>query len=262
VLLVPSLINRPDILDLDEERSLARALASAHRVLLLDWGPATERKGLDLAGHVEEILLPLLQASGPAVAIGYCLGGTLALRAAGRSEEIEAVVTLASPWRFSAYPAEAREQLAALWERSRVSAEALAGLPMEVLQAAFWALDPWRIVEKFARFAEMEEGSAEAHSFVLLEDWANGGEPLPCPAARELVEDLFRQDRWQREPLPSCPLLHVTASNDRIVPAESAAAGPTLACPTGHVGMIAGRGAPRLLHAPLLSWLEGLERGR
>lgn len=262
LLLVPSPINPSDILDLDEDRSLARVLAIGYRVLLLDWGPAKERMALDLTGHVERIILPLMDHVGPVIAVGYCLGGTMALRAASWSSGVHAVATLASPWQFSAYPAEAREQIADMWAASRGAAEALGGLPMEVLQSAFWALDPRRIVEKFARFAAMEEGSAEARSFIMLEDWTNSGEPLPCPAARELVEDLFGRDAWRMVAWPSCPLLHFAASNDRIVPAATAAPGHTIACPTGHVGMIAGRKAPAHLHAPLLSWLEGLGRGR
>jgi polyhydroxyalkanoate synthase len=262
LLLVPSLINRPDILDLDEKRSLARTLAARHRVLLLDWGPARDRSELDLAGHVDEILLPLLASQGHVVLIGYCLGGTLALRAASRSGKIVALATLASPWRFAGYPPEAKRQFADLWALSKDAARALGGLPMEVLQSAFWALDPRRIVEKFARFGQMHEGSAEALGFVMLEDWANSGESLPCPAARELVVDLFEMDSWQKLPMPACPMLHATASNDRIVPAESAAPGLRLACAAGHVGMVVGRYAPALLHAPLLSWLEGVGRGR
>ena len=44
VVLVPSLINPPNILDLDEDASLAAALAAnGRRVLLLDWGPAADR---------------------------------------------------------------------------------------------------------------------------------------------------------------------------------------------------------------------------
>src|SRR3954452_23121175 len=51
-LLIPSLINPPLILDLDEEVSLARAIAGMNRrVLLLDWGDAAERAELDIAGH-------------------------------------------------------------------------------------------------------------------------------------------------------------------------------------------------------------------
>lgn len=267
LILVPSLINPPSILDLDPHRSLAMALAGRRRVLLLDWGSARERAGLDLAGHVQKLLLPLIQAVGRSVLVGYCLGGTLALLAGARSDRVNAVATLAAPWRFSAYSAEARGHMKAMWDASSGAAEALGVLPMEVLQTAFWRLDPVRVVTKFARFAALAEGSAEAAAFVRIEDWANGGEPLPCPAARELVEDLFGRDlsgggTWRGLPLPSCPMLHVTAANDRIVPAASAAPGPQLACPAGHVGMIAGRHSPRLLHAPLLSWLEGLEQGR
>jgi polyhydroxyalkanoate synthase len=52
VLFVPSLINPPNILDLDEERSLLRWLAKrGHRVLLLDWGQGiSERQNLSIAG--------------------------------------------------------------------------------------------------------------------------------------------------------------------------------------------------------------------
>jgi polyhydroxyalkanoate synthase len=267
VMLVPSVINPPHILDLGRETSLARALARQSRVLLLDWGPARDRAELDLAGHVDALLLPLLDEVGPAVLAGYCLGGTMALLAAGQSTRVQAVATLASPWRFSAYGRQVPAQLAAMWESSRAAAKSFGGLPMEVLQSAFWALDPQRVVAKYARYAGMAEGSAEADSFVALEDWANGGEPLPVPAARELVEDLFGKDlsgrgEWRQWCEPACPLLHITASGDRIVPAASVAAGPAMACPAGHVGMIAGRRASDLLHAPLLSWLEGLGRGR
>jgi polyhydroxyalkanoate synthase len=266
VLLVPSLINPPSILDLGEERSLAKALARHNRVLLLDWGPSSERSELDLVGHVDELLMPLLPSAGPAVLVGYCLGGTLSLLAAARSRQVEAVATLAAPWQFSAYPATARERLQSLWAASRGAAEQLGALPMEVLQSAFWSLDPERIVAKFARFSQAEEGSNDYRQFVLLEDWANGGEPLPFPAARELIEDLFGRDlsgtgAWLKGETTTCPQLHVTATGDRLVPASSAPPGPSHACAAGHVGMVAGRRAPQLLHAPLLSWLEGLGRG-
>ena len=57
--LVPSLINPPDILDLDEQVSLAGAVAAMGRsVLLLDWGEARGRSELDAAGHVEQLLVP------------------------------------------------------------------------------------------------------------------------------------------------------------------------------------------------------------
>jgi polyhydroxyalkanoate synthase len=266
VLLVPSLINPPTILDFDEERSLADVLAAQHRVLLLDWGPASTRATLDLGGHSSELLLPLVAEVGPVTLVGYCLGGTLALAAASRSANVQAVATLASPWQFGGYPDDARRTLEQLWLASKAAAEALGFLPMEVLQSAFWQIDPARIVAKFAAFAAMPQGSPEAQRFIALEYWANGGEPLPLPAAEELIEALFVADRsgsgtWRAGGLPNCPMLHVTARTDRIVPTATAATvGDRLDCAAGHVGMVIGRDAPRLLHAPLLSWLEGASR--
>jgi polyhydroxyalkanoate synthase len=262
LVLVPSLINPPTILDLDPGSSLAAVLARSHHTLLLDWGTAADRRELDLDDHVVHRLVPLLEEVGPVTLVGYCLGGTLALAAAAQCKAVNAVVTLASPSSFAAYPEDSREQLTKIWQASEIAAGSLGFLPMEVLQAAFWQIDPARLVAKFARFASTAPGSSEARRFVMLEDWANGGEPLPLPAARQLVEKLFGR-RETLAPLPSCPMLHVTAAADRIVPAATAAVvGERISSPSGHVGMIVGRDAPQRLHQPLLTWLEGVARGR
>src|SRR5947208_12830645 len=86
--LVPSLINPPRILDLDQESSLTAAIAEmGRRTLLLDWGKADDRSTLSVAGHVEHLLLPLLRTMNEPVAlIGYCLGGTMAIAAANLIE--------------------------------------------------------------------------------------------------------------------------------------------------------------------------------
>jgi polyhydroxyalkanoate synthase len=251
-LLVPSLINPPEILDLDEDVSLANAVAATERhALLFDWGAASERSELDIAGHVSELLAPLVrELEEPPALIGYCLGGTMAI-AAANLVRAERVVTIAAPWRFSAYPESSRESLLRLWNGARPAAERLGALPMEVLQAAFWSLDPERTVAKFAAFADVGANSAKAQRFVTLEDWANEGEPLPCPAARELIEDLFGNrlpecHQWQIGGKTitdqiECPLLNITAAQDRIIPAAAAPRrGQSAAIAAGHVGMIVG----------------------
>jgi len=267
VVLVPSLINPPNILDLDDDASLAASIADGGRhVLLLDWGPAADRD-LSISDHVEQLLVPLLGALGePAALVGYCLGGTMAIAAANRAK-VERVATLAAPWNFAAYPDSSRAALCDLWNGVHAAADSFGRLPMEVLQAAFWALDPERTVAKFALYAKLDPDGAEARRFVVLEDWANEGEPLPLPAARELIEDLFGADlpgsgswlvggRAMSDAL-DVPALHFTAADDRIAPAATVPAGPTQAVPSGHVGMIVGRKARETLHAPLARWLCG-----
>ena len=268
VVLIPSLINPPRILDLDPDVSLAAAIAAmGWRALLLDWGEAEARKELGVAGHVEHLLLPLLvELDEPTVLIGYCLGGTMAIAAADHAP-VAGLVTLATPWDFGAYPPEARDALAALWSRSESSARALGLLPLEILQAAFWSLDEQRTVRKFARFADLDPGSSKARRFVTLEEWANEGEALPFAAARELMEDLFAANasgkgRWVVAGKPAVvpahiPVLHLTAQDDRIAPAATAPPGPRLQIPSGHVGMIVGSARTRL-HSAIGAFIERL----
>jgi polyhydroxyalkanoate synthase subunit PhaC len=267
VVLVPSPINPPDILDLDGARSLASGLAaSGARVLLLDWGRASDRRTLDLGQHVSMILEPLLERlSEPAALLGYCLGGTLALAAASRVP-IRRVATLATPWRFDAYPEPARSGLSNLLDAAAPVARTLGVLPMEVLQSAFWSLDPVGVVAKFAAFAALDPASVEAREFVMLEEWANGGEPLPWPAAVELSTALFRDDRpargeWRIDgravpALASVPSLHLVAARDRIVPPQSAPPGERWVLPTGHVGLAIGTAARQRYHPALFEWLR------
>ena len=264
-MLVPSLINPPRILDLDEEVSLTAAIAGmGHRVLLVDWGPAKARADLDVGRHVEELLLPLLRSmDGPPTLIGYCLGGTMATAAANLIE-VAGVVTLASPWNFAAYPESSKQALTDMWRHAEPHARQLQALPMEVLQAAFWSLDPERTVRKFAEFGRLDPASADARRFIELEEWANEGEPLPYPAAKELVEEMFGQDRpgasrWTvggktMTDALSPAALHLTAERDHIAPPQTAASGRVIAIPSGHVGMIVGS-ARRRLHDELKTFL-------
>ena len=257
LVLVPSLINPPHVLDLDEGTSLAAALqASGRHVLLVDWGPAPARSGLGVAGHVEELLLPLLAALGePPALVGYCLGGTMAIAAAGLVP-VARVATLAAPWHFARYPDDSRAALGRLWRQSEAAAARFGALPIEVLQAGFWALDPERTVRKFAEFSELDPAGDKARRFIALEDWANEGEPLPLPAARELFETLYRDDMPGREQWrvggkptaerPPVPALHLVAGEDRIVPPATAPGGEQVAIASGHVGMVVGRARAQL----------------
>jgi polyhydroxyalkanoate synthase len=269
VLFVPSLINPPTVLDLGE-RSLLRWLAArGQRVLLLDWGSeVSAQTGLSVAGHVTDILLPLMAGIAPRPAlVGYCLGGTMALAAAALAP-VPSLTTIAAPWRFSGYGTEARAQLANLWLSSQPAVSALGALPMEMLQSAFWSLDPHRTVSKFEAFAAMRPDSAKARSFVQLEDWANDGPPIGAAAARELFDDFLAEDLpgcggWNVggrtvDPVAlSCPALHILSTVDRIVPAASApSGGERLELALGHVGMVFGSRAREALWEPLEAWLS------
>ncbi|WP_238995786.1 alpha/beta hydrolase [Sphingomonas solaris] len=270
VIVVPSLINPPSVLDLAEDNSLLRWLAGQGlRPLLLDWeSPAPDERDLTIAGHVERYLLPLIAAIGgrPAL-VGYCLGGTMALAAAARAD-VSALVLIAAPWRFSGFTEAARTGLADLWRHAEPAATALGVLPMEVLQTSFWQLDPSKTVAKFERLGRGAMPPAAIPGFIALEDWANDGPPLTYAAGRGLIHDFVGADEtgrgvWQVGGSPvvaerlACPVLDIVSTTDRIVPAASAAGiGTGLSLGLGHVGMIVGGRARSLLWEPMAEWLR------
>lgn len=268
VVVVPSLINPPTVLDLGMDNSMLRWLAQhGVRPLLVDWGtPGPDEPGFGLGDMIVERLVPLLRAAGERPALlGYCMGGTMALAAAGLVP-VSRLALLATPWRFSGYDARQRATIADYAAAILPLGERLGAVPMDLLQPAFWRLAPEATVAKFAGFDPDAPGAA---GFVALEDWANDGPPLPLGVARDLFQDLFADDRsgagtWQVGGMPvrpealGIPILDVVALRDRLVPPASALGlGTRLEIDGGHVGMVVGRRGREHLWEPLARFLAG-----
>ncbi|WP_228275195.1 alpha/beta fold hydrolase [Stakelama tenebrarum] len=269
LVVVPSLINPPWVLDLARGNSLMRWLArQGVRPMLVDWGsPTPEERDQDITAHVEQMLLPLIRAlPRPPLLAGYCLGGTMAMAAASATQ-VAGLAMIAAPWRFAGY-GDALATMDPIWQQAHPSCEALGLVPIEVLQAGFWQLDPGRTVAKYERFSALPRGSAEANAFVALEDWANKGAPLTYAVGRQLFDDFLSADlpgsgRWRIEATSagpealSCPAVEFVSANDRIVPAATAAGlADSRILSAGHVGMITGGRGRQQLWEPLADWLR------
>jgi poly(3-hydroxyalkanoate) synthetase len=287
VLVVPSLVNRAQVLDLAPGHSMLRHMA-AHgcRVLLLDWGwPGEIERGFTLtdyiAGRLERALCSApVTALGPVALVGYCMGGLLALAAAlRRPERVRALALLATPWDFGAGGTEMAERgraMAALLPGLEPILEATGCLPVDVIQMLFANLDPWAIARKFRAFGRLDPESPRATLFVALEDWLNDGIPLAAPVVRECLGGWYGRNEpgsghWRVagaavDPAALAqPAFLAIPQADRIVPPASALA---LAArlpaahihmtPAGHIGMAAGSRAETALWSPLLQWLAHL----
>jgi polyhydroxyalkanoate synthase len=288
VLVVPSLINRCDILDLLPERSFVRDLAARGlRPLLLDWGePGEAERGFGLSDYIAGPLAAALAAAvaavgGPVAVCGYCMGGLLALALALRhSDTVAAIALLATPWDFhSVRPAQAK-LLGALAEFLPLLGGADERLPVAVIQALFLSLDPFLAERKFIRFAGLDLTGGAARSFVALEDWINDGVPLARNVALECALSWYRDNlpargQWCVAGRPvrpaslSAPALVVLPSRDRIVPPPSAAPlaaalpdATVLRPPFGHIGMMTSPAAPDAVWGPIAEWLDQQLRPR
>jgi polyhydroxyalkanoate synthase len=283
VLVVPSLINRWEVLDLTAEKSLLRAMAAEGlRPYLVDWGTpdAGERK-FDLAAYIARLERALAFVAkrarrSPAV-MGYCMGGTMAVALTARQpRKVAKLALLAAPWDFHADKA-GHAFLLSIGPMLADAADRIGELPVDILQTLFWSLDPWLAVKKFERFLRMDQQSGSAREFVLLEDWINGGAPLAGPVARECLvgwygDNLPGTDKWEvdgKRIVPSKiarPSLVMIPSGDRIVPPLSASAladgkrglknVTRIDLPLGHIGMVVSGRARELCWTPLIDWLK------
>ena len=281
VLFVPSLINRAYILDLSRRHSLLRWLAKqGANPWLVDWGvPDCEERALTLddyvAGRLANALDVVCRHTGrPAVLVGYCMGGLLALGAAlHRPDAVSGLGLLATPWDFHAGDGARARALAAMLPALEPQLALFGALPVDTLQALFAGLDPFAVQRKFEGFAKLDPESPKACLFVALEDWLNDGVPLAAPVARACFRDWYGENRpatgrWTVAGTtvdPAAfdgPALAMIPARDRIVPPDSAQAlarslprCETLSPGAGHIGMVVGSGMRDAVWRPLAQWI-------
>ncbi|QHQ37031.1 alpha/beta hydrolase [Algicella marina] len=291
VLVVPSLINSADILDLTPNASFLAALsAKGLRPVLLDWGaPERAEAGLDLGQYIAGRLLPawmfLEGWSGrrPPL-LGYCMGGSLVAALAATMPGAPGLVTIGAPWSFAGgtgLAAEirlgARQMGAAKLDRIIDGLTAAFGLvPAATFQHLFALVDPMQAARKFRAFAAMPQDGKAAERFVALEDWLADGRAMSGPATRDLlvrwqIADALDRGDWHclgRAARPEeihCPAMVVTGLRDHI--ATSATTRPltrrlpaplTLETGLGHVGMVVSRNSRREVVDPVVAFLSAL----
>ena len=284
VLLVPSLVNTCDILNLCPERSLTQWLADrGHQTYLLDWGETSQYpQDKNIEGIVRGRLCAAIeniadQTGGPVTIVGYCMGGTLSMAAASvLPEKIGRIVLMAAPWDFHT-----RNQV--LSERVRTWSPLVTGiieergyLPAEWTQALFATLDPSGSAKKFARFARMEPDSGKAKLFVAVEDWLNDGVNLAAEIATHCLQQWFARNAPQKGEWKisgravnleniECPILIVASTGDHLVPYDAAACiseslsgtkAEIIRLDCGHISLIAGSKAIETVWTPIAEWME------
>lgn len=274
LLVIPSLINRAYILDFSPRQSFMRHLARhCGPAYLLDWAePQEEATPLSIADYITQQLEPAMAQLAsihrqPPILVGYCMGGLFAIAAAARKPElVGGLALLATPWNFHAAETPSPLQPPAdCWQQA---------VPHAAIHHWFSLQRPWSIQAKFARFAEMRPGSAQAREFLQIEQWLQDGKDMSGPAAYTCfvewaVQNTPLRGHWQvggetiRPEHIKTPVFLGIPERDGIVP--PAASDPLIhAWPhahihrmeAGHVSMIAGLHARQQLWQPLTRWLE------
>jgi polyhydroxyalkanoate synthase len=284
VVLVPSLINRATICDLEPDRSLVRGLAQlGHDVYLVDWGIPGEEDATDDVAHVVLDLLhravdrACRHAGSPdCFLLGYCQGGTLsAVYTALRPRRVRGLAVFNAPvdfsqgGRFATFTDPEAVDLDALIDENRL-------LSGEIMGAAFRMLDPVGSVTKFEAIDQCAEEPKRLARTLARERWLEENVPMPGTFAKEFIRATYQDNRlmdgsWtiggERVDLSTirCPLLVCAAARDFISPAASVlplaslTSSPDVTAETlqtGHIGVIVGSFGPRVFYPLLDRWFR------
>jgi polyhydroxyalkanoate synthase len=288
LLIVAAPIKRPYIWDLAPSVSaVRRCMRERLHVYLLEWTPASPEnadKGLD--EYTEAICDCVAIVSGESRAsrpflIGHSLGGTLAAIAGGLApDSIRGLVLLDAPLCFRPESTRFRDALVSLIPSTVSEAEPFPG---SLLSHASALAAPDTFI--WSRLIDAALSMTDRHALDIharVERWALDEVALPGKLVRQIVEWLYREDRFCRGALTvrdtllgpsslSVPTLAVVNEVDEVAPRASVA--PFVeAMPAGHakiieypgevgvgvqhLGILVGREAHVQVWPQIVSWLN------
>ncbi len=291
VLIVPAPIKRPYIWDLRPGASAVRqCVAGGLRVYLLHWEPPGAREqGFGLAEYADRLVLDCLQAiagqtgQSSVFLAGHSLGGTFsAIFAALHPARVRGLVLVEAPIHFGPDvgvfgPAVAAAPSAHLLTR------ALGNVPGTFLTAAAFLAAPgtfgWsRWIDRLRSLP----ACTALQTHLRVERWALDEMALPARLFEEVIEHLYREDRFMRGTLTvngrpalpglvEAPLLSVVDPRSTLVPPaavlplhEAARSADTqilwyrgdVGVALQHVGVLVGRNAHAHLWPEITRWMQ------
>ena len=288
VLVVSAPIKKPYIWDLAPSVSaVGYCLQQGLNLFLLEWMPASRRSGNpgidDCTTAIDDCtsMISNVCAGTKPFLIGHSLGGTLALIfAATAPEKVRGLVLLCAPLCFKPGKSQFRDALVSLLPRKLSEADSVPGSLLSLMSALaspgtfIWS----RLTDAVLSFSDQH--ALDIHARV--ERWALDEVPLPGKLVHQMVEWLYRENRFCDGALMAkgrlvgplnvfTPLLAVVNTADEIAPLASVKPFfdqvPTsdtkiLEYPgeTGvvlqHLGILIGREAYAHVWSDIISWLD------
>jgi polyhydroxyalkanoate synthase len=282
LLIVYALVNRPYMMDLQEDRSLIRGLlAQGLDVYLIDWGYPD---GADRFTTIEDYLERFIQGCVDQILrthglenlnlLGVCQGGVLSLcYAALHPKRVRNLITMVTPVDFHT-PAD----LLSKWVR-KIDIAAWVGdgnVSGDTLNRLFLSLMPFRLTQQ--KYVELLRGPPEpklVENFMRVEQWIFDSPDQAGAAFREFVTWFYQENRLALNRLNiagreirletlKMPMLNLVGTRDHLVPPAASLALERLAgsgdftalqLDLGHIGMYVSARAQREVPPAIAQWL-------
>ncbi len=290
ILIVYALVNRPYIVDLQEDRSLVRNLLKLGMdVYLIDWGyPSRGDRWLTLDdyinGYINDCvdLVRTRHGLDQINLLGICQGGTFSLSyAALYPEKVKNLVAMVAPVDFHV-----KESLLNLWAGCNPGApgmdvdalvDAFGNIPGEFMNLGFLMLKPFQLgVGKYLELIDILDNDQKLRNFLRMEKWIFDSPDQPGEAYRQFMKDFYQGNKLIKGEVKigkklvdltkvQMPVLNVYAEQDHLVPpASSVALGKYIGTkdytvrsfPVGHIGMYVSGKVQQDLPPTIGNWLK------
>lgn len=288
VVICYALVNRPYMMDLQEDRSLIRRLlAEGLDVYLIDWGyPDGADRFLGLQDYVCGYLHRCIEAAAHDAGceqvnvLGVCQGGTLSLcYAALYPQRVRNLITMVTPVDF-----DTDDNTLAKWGRGldlETLLDVSGNVPGALLNMAFVGLMPLRLTsQKYMAFLQQADDSSAVANFLRMEHWIFDSPDMPGEMFREFITHLVRGNGLMTGELEiagrrvdlknvGMPVLNIYATADHLVPPSASLpleqlvnSGDYTLLPVagGHIGIYVSSTAQRTIPKSIADWLRARDR--
>jgi polyhydroxyalkanoate synthase len=243
LLVAYALVNRPYMVDLQDDRSLVKGLlARGEDVYIIDWGyPDRSDRFLTLEDYVERVLggaVDHLRAARGVEAVnllGICQGGAFSLcYAALHPDKVRNLITMVTPVDFHT-----PDNMLSNWNREvdvDLLVDTLGNIPADMMNLTYLLLKPWRLfAQKYVGLLEILDDRQALRDFLRMERWIFDSPDQAGEAFREFNRQFFQENRFvtggarvgEREVhlgLVEMPVLNIYAEQDHLVPPDASRA--------------------------------------
>jgi polyhydroxyalkanoate synthase len=284
LIIVYALVNRPYMMDLQDDRSVIKKLLEyGLDVYLVDWGyPRRIDRFLTLEDYIEGYMNDLVDflrkrhGVDSVNLLGVCQGGTFsAIYTSLHQEKIRNLVTMVAPFDF-----DTRDGLLNIWARAlppERMVDVFGNIPGDFMNAGFLLLNPARlVVDKYKGFFDHMDDPAFVANFIRMERWIFDSPDQAGEAWRQFMRDTYIENKLVKGEMKigdrfidlkkiTCPILNVFASRDHLVPPSasrpfaslvSSSDVETVEFQTGHIGIFTSHKS-QTEYAPMIgNWLS------
>ncbi|ANB18430.1 class III poly(R)-hydroxyalkanoic acid synthase subunit PhaC [Dokdonella koreensis] len=283
ILIVYALVNRPYMVDLQDDRSLVRnLLAQGEDVYLIDWGyPDRTDRWLTLDDYINGYIDRSVDAVAAHAGVdrvnllGICQGGAFSLcYTALHPEKVRNLITMVTPVDFHT-----PDNLLSHWTRNLdidLFVDTLGNVPADLMNWCYLTLKPVRLFQqKYVGLVDILDDKVELENFLRMEKWIFDSPDQAGEAFREFIRDFFQGNKLIRGGLTiggrpvdlktiRHPVLNIFAEQDHLVPpaASRALEGAVgsddytqLAFKGGHIGIYVSGRAQREVPPTIHDWL-------